>query len=249
MTHPAFVVEGNPTTDTPYVLTCEHATNLLPPPLKATPDDQHWLAQHWGWDIGIQDVTQRLREKTQSVGVFSRFSRLICDPNRAIDNPTWLLEEVEGAPLSFNTSVTEAERERRRAEYYDPYHQGVHDTIATRRNNPTPFLLLSMHSFTPLYMGEPRSLEVGVLFDENYEHLAYKMGAWIEQEGLITEYNEPYSGMGGMMYSIWRHGNHFGLPYLELEIRQDLIDTREKAHAMADRILPSLEKLYKHSFG
>ena len=82
-------------------------------------------------------------------------------------------------------------------------------------------------------------MEAGVLFDQ-YDDMAH---AWVEglrSVGLKTEPNEPYSGKVGLIYSAARHGNTHQVPYLELEIRQDCIDSAAKAHKMAHRVREGL---------
>jgi predicted N-formylglutamate amidohydrolase len=226
-----------------YVLTCEHANNHMPPRFSPTTSDQHWLAQHWGWDIGIADVTSALSQQLESVAVYANFSRLICDPNRAANEPTWLVEAVEGTPLSFNQDITPEERAYRRAQYYDPYHQAVDGVITKRLTHPEPWTLLAMHSFTRAYKDTIRTLEIGVLYDDPNADQATTLVDLLRQEGFLTEHNEPYSGKNGMIYSAWRHGTNHNVPYLELEIRQDLIDTKEKAEAVATKVGNALTKL------
>jgi predicted N-formylglutamate amidohydrolase len=66
--------------------------------------------------------------------------------------------------------VDETERARRLSLLYDPYHAAVDAMLkgAVRAAPPAapPVLVVSVHSFTPLYEGSPRAVEVGVLFNE-----------------------------------------------------------------------------------
>lgn len=228
-----------------FVLSCEHATRIVPTPLCATSEDEAWLAQHWGWDIGIEDVTLYLVESMHSVGLFSRFSRLVCDPNRDHEQESWIVEEVEGYALSFNKGLTSEERLRRKQMYHDPYHQALQELVQTRRQQAGDFTLMAMHSFTPVYKGQTRELEIGVLFDEVYADEARHLADAIADEGFRVECNEPYSGMQGMIYAAHRHGTEQNVRYMELEIRQDLIDTPSKAQALAARLQKALQRWAK----
>jgi predicted N-formylglutamate amidohydrolase len=83
-------------------------------------------------------------------------------------------------------------------------------------------MVLSIHSFTPIYEGIPREVEIGVLFHKD-ESLAQAMGDHIAAStGLDVRMNEPYSGANGLMFSAYQHAKTHSRPSLELEIRQDL---------------------------
>ncbi len=49
-----------------------------------------------------------------------------------------------------------------------------------------------------------------------------------------------YSACDGFIHSANRHGNLHGIPYVDLEVRQDLLDTPAKAAAAAERIARAL---------
>jgi predicted N-formylglutamate amidohydrolase len=223
----------------PFVFTCEHATNLLPE-WEPEPDDALLLEDHWGWDIGAADLTRALVERTGSCGVLSRFSRLICDPNRAPSEPSFVVEEVDGQSPSFNRGVDAAERKRRQQRYFDPYHDAVDEMLRIRCKHAAPVRLCSIHSFTPMYLGRARPMEVGVLFDA-YDEQAWQLEGALAEQGFEAVLNAPYSGRDGLIYSAQRHGRRFDLVYLELEVRQDLIDTPEKVAKVAPRLARALE--------
>ena len=62
-------------------------------------------------------------------------------------------------------------------------------------------------------------------------------------------YNEPYSGLAGMMYSIHRHATHHGLPCLELEVNQDLFHRKGAAQRLAAAVAQALEPLIAAAAG
>jgi predicted N-formylglutamate amidohydrolase len=237
--HPPYEVIGDPKLGGPFVFTCEHATRLLPE-WEAAPADLPLLEDHWGWDIGAADLTRSLASETGSCGVLSRFSRLVCDPNRDPQEPSFVVVEIDGQALSFNRGVDSAERTRRRERYFDPYHDAVDRTLRARIAAGPPVRLCSIHSFTPLYLGRARPMEIGILFDDYDEH-AWRLEGALAEQGFETVLNAPYSGRDGLIYAAQRHGRACGLVYLELEVRQDLIDTPEKARATGRRIATALE--------
>lgn len=233
-----YEIVGDPAEGGPFVFTCEHATNLLPE-WEAAPDDLPYLADHWGWDVGAADLTRALAGRTACCAVLSRFSRLVCDPNREPQQESFVLEAVEGHPLSFNQRMDAAERQRRRERYFDPYHEAIDRTLRARKALGTPFRLCSVHSFTPTYLGSARPMEVGVLFDAHDEH-AWRLEGALAEQGFATTLNAPYSGFDGFVYSVQHHGRAHDLVYLELEVRQDLVASAAGAKAVAERVARAL---------
>lgn len=237
MSDAPYEIVGVPTAGS-FVFTCEHATNLLPE-WQATHRDLPLLEDHWGWDIGAADLTRALSSRTGSAAVLSRFSRLICDPNRDPEDESFVVCEVDGHPFSFNRAVDRTERRRRHDRYAEPFHAAIDRTLGERVETREPVRLVSIHSFTPMYLGTTRPMEVGVLFDA-YDEEAWRLEGALDEAGFAVALNAPYSGYDGLIYSARRHGQTHGVVYLELEVRQDLIATARSADAVAERIATAL---------
>lgn len=201
----------------PVVVSCEHGSARLPPDY-AWPEEDAWLVgTHWSYDIGAADLARELAEVLYANAVISRFSRLLVDPNRELSSATLFRAAAEGRLVHLNASVDAPERERRIARYYQPYHDRLDAEVAS---NPGA-MVLSMHSFTPLYEGQSRTLEVGVLFDVDEDlgvHFARRLG----EQGYEVRLNEPYSGRNGLMYCPQHHATRHGRKAVEFEVRQDL---------------------------
>ena len=220
----------------PVALSCEHASQRLPEPYSWSEADQRLVGTHWAFDLGARELTLALARHLKVPAVLSRFSRLLIDPNRSLDSETLFRKVAEGRPVELNTDLTDEEKERRLARYYRPYHESVARTVAAAEAAPVVF---SLHTFTPLYEGAARSMEVGVLFDRA-EALAHRMGAHMEAAGLVVAYNEPYSGKSGMMHAVESHATQAGREAVELEVRQDLcVDPEFRA-----RLVPILAGLF-----
>ena len=238
MVEEAYEVAGDPSVG-PILFTCEHATRRLPE-WEPSAADLPYLEDHWGWDVGAADLTRELARLRGCGALLSRFSRLVCDPNRDPSEPSFVVREVAGHALSWNRAVDDAERARRRGRYFDPYHAAIDRALAQRAAAGAPARLCSIHSFTPVWDGRARQMEVGVLFDA-HEELARRVAAALAREGFAVAENEPYSGMAGLIYAAQRHGRSHGVVYLELEVRNDLIATPDRARAIAPRIARALE--------
>ena len=196
--------------------TCEHAAQTMPSGLAWPEADLRLVDTHWAYDLGAAELTRELARAAGAAAVLSNFSRLVVDPNRPEDSDTLFRQHAEGLPVLLNQDVSAQDRNHRLTKCYRPYHEAVDETLSAG-----PELAFSVHSFTPLYEGEPRTLEVGVLFDES-EDEAVELTRVLRDAGFRTELNEPYSGKLGLMYCIDRHARTHGMPSLELEVRQDL---------------------------
>jgi len=229
-------------TCSPLLMTCEHASRALPPPLVARGDDGAVVHTHWGWDPGAWALTRALVRRTGFEAIGGRWSRLAIDLNRRVDDPTLIRPEAEGVALSFNRRVSVAERERRIAELHAPYHAEI-DRLLTRRvlRGVRP-VLLAVHSFTPVLHRRLRDFDVGVLYADHVR-LARRLARGARAAGFRVRYNQPYSGIAGMMYAADRHGSHFGLPCLEIEINQAAIDRPDQAERVARLLAPAIRAL------
>lgn len=222
----------------PFVLTCEHASERLPEPWCWPAADRWLVGTHWAYDIGASELTRDVCQSLAAPAVLARFSRLLVDPNRALDSDTLFREVAEGRPVELNVALPPAQRVERIARLYEPFHQAVARCV----EQSAAAVVLAMHTFTPLYEGQTRALEVGVLFDED-EALARRVQSLLRAEGLRTELNEPYSGKAGLMYVADRHARRFGRQALELEVRQDLAvqaDVRRRIVSVLEQLAREL---------
>lgn len=199
------------------LLTCEHATQRMPPGWSWPPEDERRLVDtHWAYDIGAEQITRELAEATGAGALLSSFTRLLIDPNRELGSPTLFREHAESVIVELNHELDDAERQRRIDALYRPYH----DALARIARESRAETMLSIHTFTPNYEGEERAVELGVLFDSR-ESEAHAFGDALIRAGFAIEYNEPWSGKDGLMFSVESHANANGKIGLEIEVRQD----------------------------
>ncbi len=199
-------------------ITCEHASQRMPLGFRWPDRDRHLIDTHWAYDLGAREMTRALAEGLDTGAVLSRYSRLLIDPNRPLDSPTLFRAQADGAPIVMNTEqLDDDERWRRIDRLWRPYHEAI-DRELGRSAAP---VLLAIHTFTPLYEGARRTVEVGVLFDRE-EQLAHEVAAGLARSGLKVSLNEPYSGKDGLMYAGELHAGRHARRAVELEVRQDL---------------------------
>lgn len=201
----------------PLFLTCEHASQRLPTGYEWMGSDERLVGTHWAYDLGARELTLELAQALSASAVLTRFSRLLVDPNRAEGHPELFRQQAEGQPVLLNRALTPTEQQQRIVAYYRPYHAAVDETLMAAAA-PT---LLSIHTFTPVYEGRVRNVELGVLFDRD-ERAAESLLDSLRKQYPAVAANEPWSGKVGLIYAAEHHAHKHGRFALELEVRQDL---------------------------
>ena len=224
----------------PFLLAADHAGRRIPRSLEGLGVSDAELSRHIGWDIGIWGTTTRLADALQTLAIGQAYSRLVIDCNRAPDWPSACPEISESTPIPGNAALPPAARAARVAEIHAPYHAALAALVRARLATGRPFLFVAMHSFTPVYKGVARPWHAGVLYDATDAAslpLAHAMLDLLRAEpGLVVGANEPYVLSASSDHSVPTHAQANGVPYLELEIRQDLIDTSDGQAAWAARL-------------
>ena len=231
----------------PFFFTCDHAGHRIPRSLGQLGLEAADLHRHIAWDIGAAALTVQLSAALDATAVLQRYSRLVIDCNRPLHSADSiaLLSEETLVPGNQNLG-TEACGQRVR-EVFEPYHACIRSQLDARLQRGQPTLLIAVHSYTPVYRGQERPWHVGVLYHRD-ARLAHALGAALGNEpGLVVGDNQPYSVSDETDYAIPEYGERRGLPHVELEIRQDLIQDpagqREWIERLARLMLP-LAKLF-----
>ena len=217
-------------------LTADHAGRLIPRSLGklGVPDSE--LGRHIAWDIGIAGVTERLSALLEATAVLQTYSRLVIDCNRDPSVPSAMPEVSEFTPIPGNVGLSEAQRAARVREIFAPYHACIAALLDARAAAGRRTVLVAMHSFTPVFKGESRAMQIGVLFNRD-TRLASALLSLLRAEGdLVVGENAPYAITDTSDYGVPMHGEKRGLPHVELEIRQDLIAEEAGQAAWAERL-------------
>jgi predicted N-formylglutamate amidohydrolase len=204
------------------LLLCDHAANGMPAGYGDLGLGAAELRRHIAYDIGAAAVTRGLAAALGAPAVLSRFSRLLIDLNRGEDDPTLVMRLSDGAVVPGNRGVDAAERERRVARYFRPYHAMVEAFVEKGLASGTAPAILSVHSFTPAWKGVPRPWHAGLLWDRDDRLAAPLIAALSAEPGMVVGDNEPYSG-ALKNDTLYRHATMRGLAHAVLEIRQDLV--------------------------
>lgn len=219
----------NPNGQGQVVLVCEHASAFIPQSLAGLGLDPKAAASHAAWDPGALAVARRLSSDLDAPLLAARVSRLVYDCNRPPTSCEAMRDKSELVEIPGNRNLTQAARDLRVREIYDPFRARLANMLAERaRTRPAP-VLVTIHSFTPTYFGTARSVELGLLHDAD-DRLARQMLANAgDLTAMDARLNEPYGPKDGVTHTLVEHALPAGLLNVMIEVRNDLI-------ASADRI-------------
>ena len=227
-----------------FFLTCDHGGRAIPHRLGrlglAEPD----TFRHIAWDIGIATVGRLLSAHLDATLIVQAYSRLVIDCNRDPAAPSSIAEISEDTPIPGNCGLDAAGRAARIEAVFRPYHDRIAAALDRRQTLGRPTVLVALHSFTPVYKGVSRPWHMGVLYNRD-ARLARPFLALLGAEGDLTVGdNEPYRVTDQTDYTVPVHGERRGLPYLEIEIRQDLIARSAGQASWAERLARLLPAAY-----
>ena len=217
------VHEDNVLGISPFLLTSDHYGRAIPRSLGdlGLPPDE--LTRHIAWDLGIAGVADALSTHLGAHLIAQRYSRLVIDCNRPPGVPSSIPRISESTIIPGNEALTREAAEMRRQAIFDPYHRRIAEVIEARLRDRVPTVLVSLHSFTPVYAGIIRPWHIGTLYHRD-TRLPPLLLKWLRAEpNLVVGDNEPYAVSDETDYTIPVHGEARGLMNTGIEIRQDLL--------------------------
>lgn len=233
-----------------FALVCDHASAFIP----ETYGDMGLTAEerisHIAWDPGALEVSRRLSALLDAPLVASRISRLVIDANRDTDSPGLFWTMSETTRIAANENLPAAERRHRIEDYYLPYHTAIEDMLERRRRAGHETILVCVHSFTPVFLGVARPWQIGVIHgtDERFTR-ALREALAADAPGLSIGWNEPYSALTGVTYTLEHHGDARGIEATMIEIRNDEITETAGVELWSDRLARTLTAAASHRTG
>jgi predicted N-formylglutamate amidohydrolase len=230
------VHEHNAAGRSPFLLTCDHYGRLIPRVLGDLGLPESELTRHIAWDVGIAGVAEALSDRLGAHLIAQRYSRLVIDCNRPPCAASSIPRISEATTIPGNEGLAREAADLRRQVVFDPYHRRIDEVINRRLHAGLPTVLVSLHSFTPIYAGIARPWHIGTLYHRD-THLPPQMLKYLRAEAdLVVGDNEPYAVSDETDYTIPVHGEMRGLMNTGIEIRQDLIENQAGQHQWADRL-------------
>ena len=223
----------NPDGAAAVLLVCEHASKHIPASLDNLGLDAQTANSHVAWDPGALAVSKHLSTSLDASLIAATVSRLVYDCNRPPDATGAMPSKSEIFPIAGNLNIPPEEKAARVNEIYVPFTNAIQDEIAARADAGRTTVLVTIHSFTPIYFGEKRKVELGVLHDQDAT-LADAMLAI--PSTMEVQRNQPYGPDDGVTHTLKLHALPNGLLNVMIEIRNDLIATDADQKKIADEL-------------
>ncbi len=234
----------NPAGRSPFLLVCDHAGRRVPQCLGDMGVSAADWDRHIAWDIGTAPLCDMLANALDAVCIAQTYSRLVIDCNRRPGHPASIPPVSDGTPVPANVGIPAWQATARVDEVFAPYHAAIAGEVDRRLAEGRACVFIAVHSFTPVMGGVARPWQAGVLHNRAPE-LSRALGRLLAASGLLVGDNEPYRMADDSDYTVPLHAESRGLPYVELEIRQDLIgDAAGQAEwsGLLARALPEAKK-------
>ena len=223
----------------PLLLIADHASNAVPPGVDLG-IDAALFDNHIAIDIGTAALTRVLAAALDAPAIIAGVSRLVIDCNRDPAVADVIPVASDGHVIPGNLLLSPAERALR----IDAIHVPYHATIAAAMARIAPRLIVSVHSFTPQLATRPdeaRPWPIGILYNEDARAARLAL-AWLAGQGTNAGDNQPYSGRI-LNYTMDRHAEAAGIPYLGLELRQDEIGDVDGLTRWATRLAALIQHI------
>jgi predicted N-formylglutamate amidohydrolase len=220
---PSPVLASRPDGRSTFVIAVDHASRRIPRCLATLGVAEAELERHIAWDIGALAVAQSVSAAMDAPLIAQNYSRLVIDCNRHPGAPTSIPTLSESTPIPGNADLPAEQVSARRREIFDPYHQHLAAVLGERAAAGRRTILIVQHSMTNVFKGVSRAQHAAVLYNHDPRFAVCLLEALRSETGLIVGDNEPYSGKHQIGYTLPHHGERRGIPHVEVEIRQDLI--------------------------
>jgi predicted N-formylglutamate amidohydrolase len=219
-----------------FLVVCEHASNRIPRTLGSLGLQSADLSRHIAWDLGAIEVAKGIADRLGGTLVAQRYSRLVVDCNRSPELPDAFTTYSEDTRIPGNVGLSEHDKAGRLAEIWTPFHDAIDRVIDGRIAAGLQTVLVTVHSFTPVYRGVSRPWHVGIISTDERRLAEAVLDKLRQEPSLVVGDNEPYSAKDNVDYTIRRHGRDRQLPHVMIEIRNDLIADEVTQQQWAERL-------------
>lgn len=239
------VAVENPDAGGDFVIVCEHASNAMPPEFEGLGLAPELRASHIAWDPGALEVARRIAGRLEAPLVAQRVSRLIYDCNRPPEAESAVPEVSEVYPIPGNAGLTAAERKARAARFYAPFRAALAGVLDARMGAGRRPVLLTVHTFTPVYDGVRRDTDIGILHDRDRRFADALIAEAARRDGRVVHRNKPYGPKDGVTHTLATMAMPRGLLNAMVEIRNDLVADAGSQREMADWLADCAEAALK----
>jgi predicted N-formylglutamate amidohydrolase len=229
--------------ESPVLIVCDHASNYVPLALNGLGIDARHMQQHIAYDIGAAGVSRYMASDMNVMAVLAGFSRLVLDPNRFLTAHDSIPSISDGVVIPANESLSATDRMLRVEELFIPYHMAINRAISHLLRFFSMPLILSVHSYTPIFQGFERPWEIGVLWEGDDGVASLLIDYLREHTDYHVGENEPYHACNPLGYTVKTHAESKHYPHVLIEIRQDLIADSQGQMKFAGLLTGALEMI------
>ena len=222
------------------LIIADHASNYIPKKYNNLGLKQKDIFSHKAYDQGVRDLAINLSNKLNSHLVLGDYSRLLIDYNRDLDDPTLIPVISDRKLILGNQKITKKEKIYRINKMYIPYHKKINKIILEEKIN----MIISLHSFNPIFKGKVRNLNYGILSNRDRRLSDLILNELKNQKNIVGD-NEPYKGslIGDTLY---KHALKRGIHHSLIEIRNDLLSNFKKIDQVSNLMYRVISKSIKN---
>ncbi|MBZ0129804.1 MAG: N-formylglutamate amidohydrolase [Rhodobacteraceae bacterium] len=200
------------------LILCEHASNRFPARIGDLGLSDEAKISHAAWDPGALALATGMARHLRAPLVAATVSRLIYDCNRPPEAADAVPATSERFDIPGNRDLKPADRAARARAVYEPFSAEVSRVLDLAR----PQALVTIHTFTPVYFGQPREVEIGILHDSDTRLADHVLDATTGGPWKVMR-NQPYGPADGVTHSLRKHALARGLANVMIEVRNDLV--------------------------
>lgn len=222
------------------VVSCEHASNRIPACYRPLFSGARGaLESHRGWDIGAASAARAIARRFRAPLFAARASRLLIDLNRSLHHRALFSQWTRSLPGDERMTIIER--------HYQPYRTALQAHLRACLERDESVLLVSVHSFTPVWQGVTRTADIGLLYDprRRVERLLcadWKEALAVTAPQLRVRRNYPYRGTSdGFSVALRRSLRSARFACVELELNQELL-SRSDGAAIAGIVTTALTR-------
>ena len=224
------------------LIVADHASNYIPKKYNNLGLAKKDIFNHKAYDPGVRDLAINLSNKLNSQLILGEYSRLLIDCNRDINDPTLISAISDRKLILGNKNITNQERIYRINKIYKPYHEKIKKTILEKKIN----VIISLHSFNPIFKGKKRFVNYGILSNQDRRLSNLILNELKKKKNIVGD-NEPYRGslIGDTLY---KHAFKRGIHHSLIEIRNDLLSDVKKIDQVSNLMYRIIYKSIKNLF-
>ncbi|MDP9087579.1 MAG: N-formylglutamate amidohydrolase [Pseudomonadota bacterium] len=223
-----------------FVIVVDHAGSRIPRALANLGLPLTELQRHIAWDIGALGVARRVAAALGAPLVAQNYSRLVIDCNRDPKVPSSIPLISETSEIPGNRNLSPGDVAARRAEVFEPYHGRIAKLLDDRQAAGRRTILVAQHTMTDVYHGVRRGMHAAMLYNRDRRFAGLMLDKLRRDPCLVIADNEPYFVSDETDYTVPHHAEARSLPYVEIEIRQDLVTDEAGQAQWAARIVQAL---------